>query len=870
MMGFERNPLQERNMGHRSSSSKRIFVSIVVIFLTLGAAGVVAVRQSRQTPGLQPDGSYLVTTNQALTPVGVIRRIDRARPKDMALSPDGKTVAVLCTKCVAFFTVSGEPIHRVSVKPGPLGIAWGPDGKTVYVSGDNGKVIRLSQSAEQWKLDAEIAIEPPTASNVRLSGRMRNPQVTGLAVSPNGRTLYAALGIRNAVSIIDLEQASPTRIVPVGVCPYHILLSPDGTTLYVSNRGGSQNSKRGPTAISAASEVEVDPGTDAADAGCLSIIDTRSFSVSEVVLGRQPSGMALNADGDRLFVASSDDDSLYTVDTRSRAAIGRTSISLGKTGFGMLPTSCAVSGDGSTVFAACGGGNAVAQINVAGNRTDAFIPAGWFPISVIQKDGMLIVASTKGIGARPDKPANGYGVHNSVGIVQFIELSALPDLVKLTQQVEQNNRTAMAEQAGSSVPVPVPARPGDPSVFKHVVYVIKENHTYDLDFGDIPQGNGDKTLSVFGEEVTPNAHALARQFVLLDNTYTSGTNSADGHQWVASALANGYIEQNYDAHVRSYPYDGGDALAYSPKGFLWNAAKRRRLNVRIFGEFVNKPKIVDTQGTGQPTWTALWEDYKSGKGRFNITAETDNAALRPLLHPKYIGFPTSVSDQWRADQFLAELRQWESSGVMPALCMLLLPNNHTVGSREGYPTPRAMVADNDLALGRIVEALSHSSFWKEMLILVIEDDSQMAVDHVDGHRTVAHCISPYTKRGVVVSEMYNHNSFMRTIGLTLGISPLTRFDRTATPLNACFAEKPNLAPFTHLANRIPLNEMNQPVRALHGAAKKLAQASNRLDIRREDRANPEVISRAAWLSVKPRVPFPASSYHPDEDSDDEE
>ncbi len=271
-----------------------------------------------------------------------------------------------------------------------------------------------------------------------------------------------------------------------------------------------------------------------------------------------------------------------------------------------------------------------AAIRVDKNHPDGYIPAGWFPISILQKNGTLIVASTKGIGARPDKLLGGFGVHSSVGTLQFIDLKTLPDLKTLTRQVAENNRLDAAELAGSHRPVPVPAKPGDPSVFKHVVYIIKENHTYDLDFGDMHEGNGDKTLNVFGEEVTPNAHALARQFVLLDNTYTSGTNSADGHQWVASALANGYMEQNYDAHERSYPYDGGDALAYSPKGFLWNAARKRGLTVRVFGEFVNRPKIEDTQGSERPTWTALWNDYKSGTNRFKITAGTDNAALRPL------------------------------------------------------------------------------------------------------------------------------------------------------------------------------------------------------------------------------------------------
>jgi YVTN family beta-propeller protein len=718
-----------------------------------------------------------------------------------------------------------------------------------------------------WSPAADIPVEVTPTAEPAGAPKRSDPQVSGLAVSPDGRMLYAALGLRNSVAVIDIESGKPTATVPVGVCPYHMLISPDGGTLFVANRGGRAASKDQPFALSGRSRVRIDRTTDAAVSGSISVVDTKTLRVSERDEPRQPAGMAISKDGRFLFVASSNDEHVLKYDLsngRSRPVV----LSLESTDFGQIPTGCALSEDGHTLYTACGGSNSVRVHGAEGLNEMGSMPTGWYPIAIAQRNGTLFVASTKGVGARPLGDPRGYGVHSSVGTVQFIPLNLVTNLAEQDARVRQNNRVGMIEPRSGNSPVPVPARVGDRSLFKHVVYIIKENHTYDLDLGDMPEGNGDKSLTLFGENITPNEHALTRQFVLLDNTYTSGTNSADGHQWVSSAVANAYIEQNYSSNARSYPYDGGDPLAYSPKGFLWTAALKRGLSVKVYGEFVNKPKIEDTTGSSPPSWRALWEDYKSGGRRFKITSDTDNAALKPLLHPNYIGFPTTVSDQWRATQFLNDLAAFERAGDMPAFSMLLLPNNHTVGTRENYPTPRAMVADNDLALGRIVDGITHSKFWKDTLILVIEDDSQMSLDHVDGHRTVAFCVSPYTRRGAVVSEMYNHNSFARTIELVLGIPPMTRFDRTATPLTGCFTENPDLRPYTHQPNRVSLDEMNRPVARLSGRALHLARESARMNIKGMDLADPRVVTEAAWNRDRPGRPFPETRFHPSTDADD--
>ncbi len=825
-------------------------------------------------------GGVLVSTNQMVTPIGKIQRIDGARPKDLAVSPDGSTVAVLTTSKVILYTVDGAMKASVAVKPGPLGLAWQPDGQALYASSDDGTINRIARAGETWKTTTFPAVDPamktkvfsaqdtsPPSDAKESSGPRRkgDPQVAGLAISPDGQRLYAALGISNAVSVVDLATKQFLALIPTGVAPYRIALSPDGKTLICANRGGRAPRPSEASAPSAGTMVRVDPRTDAALRGSLSIIDTEKLAATEIEAGRQPSDLVFSADGKSLYIANSDEDTVSVLDTAKREFVRAFSVRPAlDPGFGQIPNSLSLSSDGKTLYVACGGANAVAALDLSEGKVTGYFPAGWYPIAVAERAGRLFVASSKGFGARyVSKEKAAFSVGGSLGTVQFIEPAQLQPPAENTRRVALNNGWGKSElpPRPQIAAAPIPERSGEPSLFKHVVFIIKENHTYDSTLGDVAEGNGEPKLCMFGEEVTPNQHALARQWVLLDNTYTSGTNSADGHQWTVSATANGYMEQNYAAHSRSYPYDGGDPLAYSPEGFLWNSAVKAGKTLRVYGEFVNKPKVIDKATGKSPTWKELWDDYQAGGAKFTITAGTDSAALRPYLHPNYIGFPTVVSDQWRTDQYLADLKGCEASGEMPALSILLLPNDHTTGTKPGFPTPRAAVADNDLALGRIVEALTHSRFWKETLILVIEDDSQLGTDHVDGHRTIAFCVSPYTRRGAVVNEIYNHTSLVRTMELVLGLPAMNRFDRTATPMTACFADKADETPFTHIANRIPLDELNPPTAALHGERKRLALACAKLDWSDVDRADPRVVARAVWQAQRPNDPFPTKWYN---------
>ena len=402
--------------------------------------------------------------------------------------------------------------------------------------------------------------------------------------------------------------------------------------------------------------------------------------------------------------------------------------------------------------------------------------------------------------------------------------------------------------------VPVPTRPGERSVFKHVLYIIKENRTYDQILGDLPQGNGEPELCFYGRNVTPNHHELAEQFVLLDNTYCNGVLSADGHQWTDEGNVSDYLERSFGGFERSYPYDGDDALAYSASGFIWDYVLQAGLTFRNYGEFVGAK--IEPSSTN---WTDHYTDFIQNTQKIKIQAIPQLHTLEPYTCPTYIGFPGKVQDVYRAGEFIKELNAYEKSGELPNFMIMLLPNDHTSGTREGAPTPRAAVADNDLALGRIVEAVSNSIFWKETAIFVVEDDPQAGLDHVDGRRTIAFCISPYTKRGQVISTHYNQNSILRTIELILGLPPMNQFDMAANPMTDCFTDKPDFTPYVALVNQIPLDEMNPLLSSLNKSGKQYYYAKKSMEMPLDDidKADEGLFNSILWHDAKGYdVPYP--------------
>jgi hypothetical protein len=389
----------------------------------------------------------------------------------------------------------------------------------------------------------------------------------------------------------------------------------------------------------------------------------------------------------------------------------------------------------------------------------------------------------------------------------------------------------------------VPVRAGDPTPIEHVVYIIKENRTYDQVFGDIGKGASDPSLVMYGQKVTPNQHRLARDFVLLDNFYATGGNSGDGHQWLTQANETDYCM--WPGYVgRSYPFDGTDPIAYAKNGFLWDYALRAAKTVRVFGEYAGSLN----DGSDR---LGLLEKWKSGA---DFTAHWKiEAPLEPLnkiLAPNYPPFSTAVPDMIRAQIFLKEFASWERAGRMPNLTIVQLPSNHTRGTTPGMSTPEAMVADNDLALGRIVEALSKSPFWKSMAIFVVEDDAQNGVDHVDGHRTVALVVSPYARRGEVDSTMYSHPSMVKTIELILGLPTMSLFDLIANPMGASFQEEPDFAGFVAEIPEQSLYAVNPQLKALRGPARKAAADSAKMRFDVPDAAPSGRLNRILWNAAR--------------------
>jgi len=379
---------------------------------------------------------------------------------------------------------------------------------------------------------------------------------------------------------------------------------------------------------------------------------------------------------------------------------------------------------------------------------------------------------------------------------------------------------------------PIPARVGDPSPIRYCVYIVKENRTYDQVFGDIPEGNGEPALCLFPEEVTPNHHALAREFVLLDNFYVDAEVSADGHEWSMGAYASDFVEKTWPLSYRGnrrvpYPAEGALEIARPANGYIWDRAAAKGLSYRSYGEFIKNGATPD-----DPSTTTVP----------NLVGHFD---------PKFRGYDLNYPDVRRADRFLEELAGFERSGDLPQLIVLRLPNDHTAGTRPGGLTVTAMVADNDLALGRVVEGLSKSKFWPNMAIFVVEDDAQNGSDHVDAHRTVALAIGPHIKKHAVDSTMYSTSSMLRTMELILGLEPMTQFDAAARPMAAAFAPTPDLAPYAHRPARVPLDARND--RNAFGA-----EASLKLDLdEAEDRADDLVFNEIIWKAVKgPRSPMP--------------
>ena len=705
---------------------------------------------------------------------------------------------------------------------------------------------------------------------------------------PDGhRVAVVPLPANDALAVLDAESGVILRTIPLGVEPIAAVISADGRTAFVSILGGAK-----PIATQRSARQCCDPRTEAvrvdargvAEAGSVSRVDVVNGVVTrDIPVARHPTGLVWDERGARLFVANGNSDSVTVIDTRADAIVAQIAIApFRERQKGLAPTALALTPDARTLYVALGGANAVAvyDVSAAPARFSGLIPSAWYPSSLdVSADGkFLAIGALLGVGSgegttggSPDK--RGRYVHAVRGSVNVVPVPSAAELTAFSTAVAQNNRLTLATSPAprtmphNNVAQAVPHRPGDASLINHVVFIIRENRTYDQVLGDLGRGASDSSLVIFGRDVTPNAHALSEQFVTLDHFFASGGNSADGHNWITQANETDYpMWPLYFG--RSYPSEGDDPLAYSTGGFLWETAQARGRSVVTFGEYAPAPRLAlpEQRVKMLDAWTKRPNDFAMHRDllRERYDTHSDIPSLDRTLVPEYPGWTQEAPDVVKAGDILYHLGEWETARQMPNLVMIILPSDHTEGLTADWCVPRACVADNDFALGRIVDGLSHSSFWKDMAIMVVEDDAQNGVDHIDGHRTVALAISPYARRGLVDSTFYAHPSMVKTIELMLGLPALSIFDLVATDMRASFLDagsSPDLRTYSAIEPRQSLFETNRRVGAItgpHAAERRLAaRASARMNLREPDAAPSEALNRMLWHDARGwRTPYP--------------
>jgi len=799
---------------------RRLVVPVLLLLLPPAASAVekpAPPSSRRQVPGREGN-AVLLPNGWKIAPAGRHVTVGDL-PLAMAESPDGGTL-VITNNGYDKPSLTVVDLRRLTVPASVplddawLGLVWHPDGKRLYASGGAASTVQeLRVGAKGLEKGAVFTLKKPDKTSF----------VGGLAVSPDGKRLYAVHVLGQTLSAIDLETGQTAQTVDLPAEAYTTLAAPDGKTLFVSLWGGAK----------------------------VLLFDAATLaSQGEVAVGEHPNAMVLSKDGARLFVACANTNEVWVVDLAARTARERIGIALEPLAPpGSTPNGMGLSPDGATLLVANADNNTVALVDVSRpglSRVRGFIPTGWYPTAAqFSRDGKRIfILSGKGLTSSANPRGRQPGVPGATG--QYIgellqgSLSVLPvpddkTLAGYTQTVYRlTPYTAASRLVPKGVPAgsPVPRKVGGASPIKYVFYVIRENRTYDQILGDLPQGNGDPNLCLFGEDVTINAHALAREFVLFDNFYVNAEVSYDGHAYSMGAYATDAVEKIWPMY---YADRGGDYLsegngrqrnpygniAAPANGYLWDACNRAKVSVRSYGEFVS------------------WQDEEAkGKVRPSVPG------LVGKIDEDYPQYDLDVLDARRVDLWLEEFRRFEADGKLPRLSIIRLPRDHTLGTRAGSPTPRAMIAENDQALGRLVEVISHSRYWKESAIFVVEDDAQNGPDHVDAHRSVTLMISPYARRGAVDSTLYTTAGVLRTMELILGLTPMSQYDAAATPMYRAFQAKPNLTPFDRREPRIPLDEKNAPT--AWGA-----EASAAMNLDTEADLAPELaLNEILWKSIR--------------------
>ena len=824
---------------------------------------------------------------------------------DVAIMPDNKNVVVEDRYGIALFDINNEKLlarfsfndqikyqNILSTFSGikvikyhdstfifwsaakTTGLVWTPTQQDI----DQSYIMQAFWDGKKIQIIKQISFSPVKGVDNAL------PNELAVKIENDDLVVYVVLNGNNKLEKIRVSDNYRYWSSNTGVAPYGVTIV--NNLAYVSNWGGPipvENSKL-ETAGVPWGAAYVDPVTGATLLGSVSIFNIYTGRlVKEINVGLHPNAIIHSPDGKYVYVSNGNSDHVSVIHTLSNEVIDSIPVSIFHTSskeyIGSSPNALSINKSGTKLYVCNGMDNAIAVIDIQNleNSTKylvaGYIPTEAYPSGIININNKLIVTNLEGIGARVNKKLikldensetkyskhnNAFTSHNQLASLSIITLPNEEKLRELTKKVLNLNlsfREQLSRQKPRPgiLPKPMPERIGEPSVFKHVLYIIKENRTYDQVFGDIKEGRGDSSLCIYGKNVTPNQHQLTKDFSLLDNVYVSGKSSAEGHQWTDAAMVTDYIEKNVRGWFRSYPHAQYDAMVYDKKGFIWNNALDHGKTVRIYGE------ACKTKISSDLDWNKVYAIYQNNQKLDCENIPTISRVL-PILSQKFPGYDDRrINDQLRANAFIEDLNEAsnQSEDKWPNLMIMSLPNDHTAGISPGYPTPRAMIADNDLALGRIIEAVTKSKFWDSTVIFVTEDDSQEGWDHISAYRTTGLVISPYSRLQKTIHTQYNTTSIVRSIEQILGLPPMNGLDATALPMFDCFNwEKDNSYSFKYLPNQVPLNEMNLPLALRKGKSLSLAKQSVKGNLNKTDEGDDYLFNQILWYDAKGNAPYP--------------
>ena len=941
-----------------ASKSSRL-ISAVVHGALLAASAAAFAGSSTEFPtyevGPQPDGTYVMSTGQVITPAGTVINLGSpVRAKDVVLNPTNpETAAVLLMGASSAVdivdVVSGAILQQYSPNGDSTGsftgITYSPDGRSLLFSQDNSFVAiaavdpktGLLSGGQQLKLAPSQAyinckgITVGLKSNpvTTLCGNFYNGNTytsnpAGIAVSSDSKTAYVLLNQNNTLQPVSLTTSPATVVgaqIRVGNAPNSVVLS--GRYAYVSDEGGRIATSKDFTNSSTGTPIVASKVNGGSITGTISVVDTATGKLVATIDsgGRHPTGLTIA--GNTLYVTNTGSDNIGVIDLRSNRLertinvapqLGGDNLGFGSGNddsrgdeqfgfrtpprvFGAQPTSLAVVG--SIGYVTLYTANAVGVVDLSGHSRNpllGLIPTGSTPAEIAYdaRHHQLIVSDDKGLGTWGSQAtAHGVTAYNSHQDTASLDLIPLPDgrtLSSMTTQVYQDNhwdleRNIDAAYGGNAHtrPVAIPLHIGDPSLIKHVFLIVRENRTYDQILGDLPTslgGRGDPALTIWGQSVTPNLHSLVTRFPLLDNYYNPSRQSADGHNWLVQGIAPYQDDIQSPDWIRSYPANGEDSLAYQPKGFLWDAAEKKGLSVKIYGEYVEYAgnSYSNPDGTtNEPSWAQFYSDamaFESGAEpqlkyltTINTISEIPSVQNHSVAH--FPNFDLGIPDQFRVDLWQPDFQKDVAAGRVPALETLWIMDDHT----GGPPTPTAEQADNDLAVGRIVDVITHSAIWKDSAIFITEDDAQDGVDHIDGHRSPGYIVSPYVVQnqggGQANHTMLTQVNFTRTIEQILGLPPMNMFDLAASPMYNLFVNDPppqNFAPWSHVPALVPLNQgvtvtaSNRPMTPIEKA---WADAKTKMfadKMHKPDSEDPDIVNHWVWYaSTGFNRPYPGES-----------